>query len=551
MAAFTYQTLVADGAAADAALSAYAKLFGEVQRALFAAIAAGDDPDELKPDFCRRYRITSRQFNAIASDIKGKIDGIKAHRKVLIEGKTRQIKKAREVLKKLSKPPKHTRGQPPETTAERKARVAKSHHKKRRLVDLEGELAHLEADEKNGKVRIAFGSRQLFRAQFDLEANGYSDHDQWLKIWRAARSRQCYVLGSKDETAGCQGCVATTNPDGTLDLRVRLPDAVIEDPAIEKEDGKYLILKGIKFAYGHDNVLQALQSSRLIREGDHTRRDGVALSWRLLRDEKHGEPIWYVHVTVDVPAPAIVTRREAGAVGADFNAAHVAVAELDRFRNVIDCERIDTCLSYKSAGQRKAILGDAVHKVVARALSAGKPVVVERLDFSAKKAALEDVSPKRSRMLSVLAYSQYNQLLKAACFRAGVELVEVHPAYTSVIGAINHAQVRGVSSHQGAACAIARRGLEKSPLEAETPRSSATQDGAWVPTRNGGHVTLRVPARIRGRHVWSQWAGAKRRLCAALKGSHRCGEAGNPRPPPLSQLRSGAALASCATGASG
>jgi hypothetical protein len=52
----------------------------------------------------------------------------------------------------------------------------------------------------------------------------------------------------------------------------------------------------------------------------------------------------------------------------------------------------------------------------------------------------------------------------AACFRAGVEVVKVvkvvkvNPAYTSAIGAVNYARSKGISTHPGAAYAIARRG---------------------------------------------------------------------------------------------
>jgi IS605 OrfB family transposase len=156
----------------------------------------------------------------------------------------------------------------------------------------------------------------------------------------------------------------------------------------------------------------------------------VALSWRFIRELKDGAPKWYVHVSLAVAAPDIVTQREAGTVGVDFNADHLALAEIDRFGNLIDHERIDTHLAHKSADQREAILGDAVKAVLARALKAGKPVVVEKLDFRAKKAQLEEVAARRSRILSALAYRQFYQLLTAACFRAGVELTQVSPAYT-------------------------------------------------------------------------------------------------------------------------
>ena len=46
------------------------------------------------------------------------------------------------------------------------------YHKKRRLNKLENELSYLKEDHKNDKTWLCFGSKKLFRAQFDLEANG-------------------------------------------------------------------------------------------------------------------------------------------------------------------------------------------------------------------------------------------------------------------------------------------------------------------------------------------------------------------------------------------
>jgi hypothetical protein len=323
MGTYTYETIVPGSAAADLALSAYAKLFGEVERKLFAQIkirpdgGAGADPVKLKPEFCKTYGITARQFNAIHTQLQGKIDAVKAQRKGLIEQMKGRINKAAQVVKKLFTLPKKKRAS--ETPAQEHARLEKHHHKKRRLKALEKQLEQLEADDKAGIVHITFGTRKLFKAQFDLEANGLENHEQWLAKWRAARSNQFFVLGSRDETAGCQGCVATVNADASIDLRVRLPDAVLEDPAIERVGDKYVILKGLRFAHGHDNVLKALQCSAQTLQGERKGRQGAALSWRFIRGAKHGEPVWYAHVSVDVTAPPIVTRREAGAVGVDFN----------------------------------------------------------------------------------------------------------------------------------------------------------------------------------------------------------------------------------------
>jgi IS605 OrfB family transposase len=551
MSTFAYETLVPVSATADAALRAYAKQFGEAERQLFVKLTSGGDPTELKPELCRELGVTARQYNAIRVQLEGKIAGFKAHRKFLIQDLAIRINKAQKMVDKLENPPKprRKRGSPAvieETPPDKEKRLFKLHQKRRRLAALKGKLAALKADDKEGIVRIAFGSRKLFRAQFDLEANGYESHEEWREDWRAERSRQFLVIGSKDETAGCQGCVATLNEDESLNLRVRLPDAVLQDPSIEAVDGKYVILRGLKFAHGHENVLKALQCCQPC-EGEHAMRRGAALTWRFLRDVKHGEPVWYIHVMVDVTAPAIVTRREAGAVGVDYNPSQLAVAETDRSGNLIDHERIDTALRYKTAGQREAILGDAVKKLVARAQTAGKPIVVEKLDFSAKRGQLEDVSPGYARMLSALAYRKFDRMLKAACFRAGVEVIDVDPAYTSVIGAINYAQIFGISTHAAAAYVIARRGLNLS----ETLRSSVKRDGACVPAPNGDHVTFPLPVDS-GKHVRWPWPAARRKLRAALEAHYRCGKGCNPKPPPLPpKLKELHKVAASATGSSG
>ncbi|EQD76948.1 transposase, IS605 OrfB family, partial [mine drainage metagenome] len=101
--------------------------------------------------------------------------------------------------------------------------------------------------------------------------------------------------------------------------------------------------------------------------------------------------------------------------------------------------------------QARALIGDACVAVANRAQASSKPVVIEDLNFQKKKAEQGAVDPRQARMLSSFTYHQIIARLKAACFRAGVEVIAVNPAYTSVIGAVNQAQRYGISVHQGAA----------------------------------------------------------------------------------------------------
>ena len=113
----------------------------------------------------------------------------------------------------------------------------------------------LETDVAEGRVRLCFGSGKLWHKQHNLEANGYGSHEEWLADWRDACSDEFFVLGSRDETGGCQLCVASVADNGSLTLRMRMPDCLVS------QDGKYLTIQGVRFAYGHEQVLAALDSN--------------------------------------------------------------------------------------------------------------------------------------------------------------------------------------------------------------------------------------------------------------------------------------------------
>ncbi|EIM93127.1 transposase, is605 family, orfa and orfb fusion [Paraburkholderia hospita] len=69
-----------------------------------------------------------------------------------------------------------------------------------------------------------------------------------------------------------------------------------------------------------------------------------------------------------------------------------------------------------SSGQRNAVLSGALTQAIAWASKTRKPVVAEALDFTAKRKAMTQLSPKGARMLSGLLYAKYRQLLEAKCF---------------------------------------------------------------------------------------------------------------------------------------
>jgi IS605 OrfB family transposase len=484
----TYETKLPATPERDQTLDAYAALYGRAERTLFARLCAGERVATLKSAFLVRFGLTARQFNALAATVQGKIASIRKRRPQLMATLVRRIARAHTVLATVR-------------------RGTNQYHQKRRRVErLTRRLAALRVDEAAGCVRLCFGSRKLFRAQFALQANGYASHGDWRRAWRDTRASQFFVLGSKDETAGCQGCVATLAPEGTITLRLRLPNALAAR-------GKHLVIPGLRFAYGHEAIVAAIG-----RNLSPNKEDWGAISWRFVRTHKG----WRICVTVSVPAGPPRSVDNIGVIGVDLNADHLAVTDLDRFGNPVAAFRVPCVTRGKTRHQALAVLGNAVAHTVSYACCQRKPLVIETLDFETKKAEVEQQGSRRARRLSGFAYAAFHAIILARSYDAGIRLLHVNPAYTSVIGRHTVADRYGLSRHQAAACVIGRRGMQL------TER----------PTRRlGDHVTVPLPERNRGKHVWSFWRQVARRE-AALRAHGRPGPPGvrsSPAPAPGSR----------------
>lgn len=125
-----------------------------------------------------------------------------------------------------------------------------------------------------------------------------------------------------------------------------------------------------------------------------------------------------------------------------------------------------------------------------------------------KKCELrENGNSRYARMLSSFAYNAITSTIKSRAFRFGVSVKEVNPAYTSVIGRVKFSRRYGLSVHESAALCIGRRylgGSERLPRQMTKMKNGKS-----------GHVTLSLPVRNRGKHVWSSWRQVRKELLAA------------------------------------
>jgi hypothetical protein len=237
---------------------------------------------------------------------------------------------------------------------------------------------------------------------------------------------------------------------------------------------------------------------------------GHALTYRFKHDEKG----WRLFVSTELPTPHWKTDPKRGVIGIDINVGHLALVETDRFGNPIHKQTIPLNLYGKTKEQSLSIIGDACACVVSRAEQTLKPLILEELDFCKKKQSLkENFCLSYSRMLSSFSYCSILTHLKSRAFSKQVEVNQVNPAFSSLIGRIKFASRYGLSIHHAAALCIGRRFLNFSE---KVPRHLD-----HIPDGKGSHVALCLPVRNRNKHVWHLWRLLHKRVLAALAAHFR------------------------------
>ena len=511
--------------------------------------------NEIKVAFLREFRLTGRQYNSLLRGLEGRHDSLrellkadrertgekisKLEKKLTLRAKKLAASEAAEVAvaeRALSgKGPTKAQKRSLMSREERRSALLAQHHQTRRVAALRRRLNALEADLKRDVPRVVFGSKRLLWERAALHPNDTDGIAAWRRRWETARAAGFLAMGSKTEANGCQTCAGTVGEDGRLSLRLRLPNALVEGGA------RHLELPPVSLPkFGGDVIRAALRAhvrERKKKGEPETPDEGAPergpISYRFVRDRdwpRHKAlSAWRVCITITQPVPEVTrpgietrTRRTragegattaavgrgslfCGAIGVDVNVDHIAWAVIDRNGNPVTDPRrggygrISLPLRGRCSGERATIIGTATRALVEIARSRGLPLVLERLDFKARKRELADKGAARARTLSAFAYAQIQTGIRRNAARAGVELVDVNPAYTSLIGRVNYAERYGVSTHIAAAVAIARRAARFS------------ERVNYIHGFRGRRNTPEARTEPRG-HVWRRWSRVRKAL---------------------------------------
>ena len=434
----------------DDGLSVYSSAY----RYAFSRIDHGQrNLNQLTKDLQYKYGLKSRAANSIARDAKARHQaGLELARvqaknlRASILRKKKRLKKLRKTVEEKSR----------EGAAGRLGHHELSHYRRQKhdlwrlgqlIPRLEAKLKRWKKDIENRHVRLCFGTKKLFKAQYLLEENGLSCHEGWKELFVRSRDRMMYLCGKNDEKNGNQLCHLFRMEDGSWTIGIL--------PVLKPEKGQDKIITGpVKIT--HAPGLELLNKTFDGFEAAQPAKQAVSV--RILRRKKGHYVQFYLHL----PKPeGWSTSSFEGAIGLDFNADHIALCETDRSGSVVYARRI----SLHGFGRKKhnydqgiAQMMSAVKEITGEARLKGKDLVIENLDFSGKKTDLQK-NRDYNRMITQLAYGRYTQAVKRRCFKDNVDLKIVDPAYTSKKAKETVCRELGINVHLGAACMIARRGL--------------------------------------------------------------------------------------------
>jgi IS605 OrfB family transposase len=282
-------------------------------------------------------------------------------------------------------------------------------------------------EKKKNPKEVVFGGKSLLK-KLSSKHLCLSRQKKLKEEWREKRQGHLYSRGDKSK-------------GGNLNLRIM------------QENQKY----ALRINIGHHQWITLPWTShhKKIHLFDKIFKEGSKYSVRL----KKKEGKYYIYLTIEEEIPLSTVHFKEGAIGIDLNAypSHLAWTEIDKEGNFCTAGIIKTPhLFDQKQNKRDVYSWQAAHQIVSIAKAKNKGLVLESLHFERKK-------PTASRLLRrIFANFSYRKLkanITLAAKREGVSVREVHPAYTSTIGALKYAPQLNLSRHTSAALVIARRGL--------------------------------------------------------------------------------------------
>jgi IS605 OrfB family transposase len=286
---------------------------------------------------------------------------------------------------------------------------------------------------------VVFGGKRLFEKLCKNHLTG-KVRERLKKQWRELRQGTLISIGSKSDRGNRLTRFEDLN--GQLHLRITTGNRefiyakVLREPSNSKD-------KWITF------IAMLLESWQTKNYFPYT------VELKLREGEIYGS------VSFEIPTPKVKYTKENGVIAIDTNASpiHLAIAEVSKTGELQSYQTISLHhllgLSQNSKDHQEWVLA---HQLLDLAIQKGKAIAVENLK-KLKKGKRGDGKATLRKRLHHWNAKKFLQKLKRVAMLKGVEVVEVHPAYTSIIGMLKYAPQLNIDKDIAGAYVIGRRAL--------------------------------------------------------------------------------------------
>jgi len=286
--------------------------------------------------------------------------------------------------------------------------------------------------------KVIFGGRKLFEKLQKRHINGKA-YRKLQREWQEKRKGNLYSRGDRSKK-------------GNLNTRVEI-DGLLTRLRINVGEREY--------------VYATIQPGWKMKDGTYTDRNqllqAISISGEPYSVElKLKSGVVYAYFTVEEVFPKPAITRANGVIGIDTNAypKNVAWAETDEQGQLVRYGEIPMPeLESGSFDKREYYRWQYAHRIVQMAKEKQKAIVIEKLNIQ-DRGRRGDFSGRKSRRIRhYFGYRSLLEKVKLLAKREGVEVIEINPAYTSVIGVLKYAPQYMVSKDVASSYVIARRGL--------------------------------------------------------------------------------------------
>ncbi len=413
--------------------------YQSIMRTAYISLQLGQSEDNIEKTFQTKFEIDWAWADSIASDAKGTFDQLTTARATRIKALDDDLKAGWASVASTIELMEEQLANP--TRKNLKGFATRLMGLKSKVSRLERKQAEKEKLEQTNRLHVCFGSSKLFNAQYYLEENGYSSHDEWRVDWEKKRGGNFYSVG--------KGSVSGNNPVAKIFyIEENIFSVTLTVPRYLRGDyGDTVSIEFDVSGQRKQNLLYALES-------------GKPVTVQCFRRE-HKNDQWYIHLTTYIQDVPTISSINNGCIGIDLNAESIDVIYIKRDGNPERCRNaINFPIPTGTTGQKEAFLRDIVCEIVKLAAIYKCPIACENLDFSTKKNQLRHSGSKEyNRMLSGFVYDKFRSYLVVRAEKYGIEILFKSPFMTSVIGTVKYMQKYGLNSGSSAAMVIARRAM--------------------------------------------------------------------------------------------